>query len=263
MNEGVQPENRKQNPPGAAAPSGQGRMAPQDMPRELSGRSRAPRQLPQSQDHLPVQKPVTDEEETVHTPSKLRILLTRILAVLLLLVGLSLAYVFLLLGEPGVEAEPEPSVQEETIQVPMAGMEGGGNVDLSAIAVNFGKPILALYGNALTLQKVTLYDTAHQGGYARRATLIYAFDDGQLLKLESIRPTSAAGLLKTGQSYLAGSMYSMAGMSAARMDSGEELCIFAKGAEAVYAITFPSAHAADVSTYLKQTTLLEARTDTN
>lgn len=126
------------------------------------------------------------------------------------------------------------------------------------MAATFGKPMMVLYGDGLALQKVSLYDTAFQGGYARRATLTYAFADGQLLTVDSIRPTAAAALLGGKDfSLRVDGMHALAGMDAAWMESGKSICVFGKSDQAVYAVTCPSAHEAELSALLKQTTLLQ------
>lgn len=74
-----------------------------------------------------------------------------------------------------------------------------------------------------------VYDTAFQGEYARRATLTYAFEDGQSLTVESIRPVSAIALLKGEDYHLNGdTMYYIGGMDAAWMENGADVLVFAR-----------------------------------
>ncbi len=79
--------------------------------------------------------------------------------------------------------------------MPIAASEAAGTTDLNQLAAKFGKPVMALYSSGLSLQKATLFDTAFRGGYARRLTLAYAFSDGAVITVESIRPTAAVSLL--------------------------------------------------------------------
>lgn len=255
-------EDQRRNDSQGSGESEIGRSAPEGMPKEVASQSRAPKQIEQKRDVLPVQKPVTDDVEQQKQPSKLRVVLTRIGAVLLIVVALSMAYIFLLLGEPEEMVDLNPQMSEELIRVPVQAVEAQGNADLSVVAATFGKSVLVLYGNPIPLQKVVLSDTAFQGGYARRATFLYAFEDGQLFKMESIRPTAAAALLGTaGASLSVSNIYSLAGLDAARMDTAESIYIFGKSEEAVYAVTCPASHAADLAALMKQTTLLEPRVD--
>ena len=239
-----------------------GRAAPQGMPREVTSQSRAPRQIEQKRDVLPEQKPITDDGEQQKPPSKIRIFFKRLGLGLLLLLALSLAYIFLLLGEPEpMEEMPQTAIQEEVIHVPMAAVESEGVTDISTVAAAFGKPVLALYGDPFPLQKSTLSDTAFQGGYARRAALSYALPDGQILKLESIRPTAAVSLLKQpGSSLYMFDIYNLAGMDAARMDNPDTVCLFAQNTEAVYAITCPASQVEELWAVLRQTTLWSPNT---
>ncbi len=234
-----------------------GRSAPQGMPREVAAGSRAPKQIEQKRDILPEQKPVTDEVEVSKAPSKARILLKRVAIVLSVGLALALAYLFLLLGEPDATIEPKTTVKEESIRVPMAALEVQGGADLNTVAATFGKPVLILYGDFLPLQKVTLYDTAFQGGYARRATFLYTFPDGQILKAETLRPIAAAALLGTAGSLRIERIYGLAGLNATRMDNADSICILAQSEEAVFALTCPTAHEGDLAALLKQTTILD------
>lgn len=234
----------------------EGRRAPEGMPRQVAEGSRVPKQTEKPRDVLPAQRSLTDDEQIVQPPARWKVILKRIGIILLVTLALAMAYLFLLLGEPDNAAVDIPAVQEETIRVPMAAVEARGDADLTNMAATFGKPILVLYGNMLPLSKINLYDTAFEGGYARRATLSYAFEDGQILKVESIRPTAAAALLKgSGNTLRVDSLYAMAGMDAVRMEAGDALCILAQSDQAVYAITCPASHSADIAALLKQTTL--------
>jgi len=234
------------------------RIAPGSVLEGAGLRIRNPKQAGQKRDVFAARKDFMDEAGTPPAPSRFRRILKRGGFILLLCVAVSLAYLFLLLGEPDREGEPVAAVQEERIIVPMAPVEEAGNADLFAIAGLFGKPILNLYAGALPLAKAALYDTAVGGGYARRVVLSYSFLDGETIRLESIRPTAAAILLEhEGASLQAQSIFSLAGMNAARMDSAELICIFTQSAEVVYAAYCPQSHAAELGTLLKQTTLLE------
>ncbi len=243
----------------------EGRRAPEGMPRQVPGGGqghRLPEQKPR--DVLPQQKPVTDEENTPKPTPRWQVVLKRVGLGFLLLTALVMAYLFLLLGEPDNAAQDVPKPVEEAIRVPMAAMEAQADADMGTVSATFGKPLLMLYGNALPLQKMTLYDTAFGGGYARRATLSYAFPDGQILLADRIRPTAAAALLgSAGKSLSMAGIYGLAGFDAARMDDGETICVFAQSEEAVYAITCPSAHAQDLAGILKQTTLWQSEAAAN
>ena len=245
-------------------PQGPGGTPPKGTPRGAASHNRAPRQAEQKRDALPVQKPITDEGELVKRPSKVRLFLRRLGVMLLIGIALAMTYVFLLMGEPNVDSDaaPRTALREEAITVPIAAVEAPGGAQLATMAATFGKPLLALYGEPLPLQKVTLYDTAFKGGYARRATLLYETEDGQAIKLESIRPTAAVTLLNHQDSSLyAGNIYSLAGMEAARMDSPNEVCIFAKSDEVVYAVSGPVAYFQEMSALIRQTTLLDPGTE--
>lgn len=234
-----------------------GRAAPRDMPRDVPAGSRVPPQPEKQPDVLPKQHKI-GEELAQAPPKRWKVIAKRVAMLLLVVVALVMAYLFLLMGEPSNEKEIPPPVQEEAIRVPMTAMEAPGNADLSALAANFGRPVLALYGGAV-LQRCSLYDTAFQGGYARRVTLTYAFADGETVLVESIRPTAAAALLAA---HGAGTLkmdarYVLAGVESARMDTRDAICIFGQSPEVVYAITCPVSHATDVNTLVKQTMLAQ------
>ncbi len=239
---------------------GEPRQRPRGMPERVP--PKAPAAPPKPVDALPSQKPVGDEPE-VRPPARWKAIAKRALIALMALVLLAILYVFLLIGEPGEDEQltgKQTAVVEEIIRVPMAAVEAEGG-DLSTFAATFGKPMLAMYGNLLDLRKVSLFDTAFEGGYARRVTLEYLFGDGQILRVESVRPTKAATLLGGSSFHLnAQTLYTVGGIDAMRIDSADETRIIAQGTEAVYAVSCPASHASELTALLKQTTLLSPGT---
>lgn len=237
--------SRRRTPPGGMPTEAP--RPPKDAPEE----ARKPRGAP------PPQAPVTDDETpAVRPPSRLKRALRRIGLGLLLALALAFAYVFLLLGEPEEEAKLAQPVVEEAITLPMSALDMPGEANVQSLADSFGQPVLSLYGG-LPMQKARIYDTAFGGGYARRVTLTYAFEDGALLTVDSLRPTAAITLLGDGGYRLsAGSLYALAGLDAARMDSDAQTCIFAQSDTAVYAVTCPAQHAGELNELLRQTTLI-------
>ena len=215
---------------------------PAEAPRPRKGTLHG-RQKPD--DPLPEQQPVTDDEPAPKKPSRLRLILLRVAVGVLLVIALVFAYLFLLLGEPA----------EELITMPMGALEIPGEANLQNLANTFGQPVMALYGGP-ALERARVYDTAFGGGYARRVTLTYAFDDGTQLTVESIRPTSAITLLGSGYSLSVRSLYALGGLDAARMDGGGQICIFGQSDTAAYAVLCPEGHESDLNSLLRQTTLI-------
>lgn len=204
----------------------------------------------------PEATPLPGEEAPVKQPSRLRRVIWRIVLALLLVVALVFAYLFLLLGEPEEDAKYASEVPENVINLPMSALETPGEADVQSLADTFGQPVLSLYGG-LTMQKARIYDTAFEGGYARRLTLTYAFEDGTLLTVESLRPTSAVTLLSLPGARLEGqTLYALGGLNAARMDDGQTSCVFAQSDTAVYAILCPASHQEELSSITKYTTLI-------
>ena len=139
--------------------------------------------------------------------------------------------------------------------MPMGALEIPGEANLQNLANTFGQPVMALYGGP-ALERARVYDTAFGGGYARRVTLTYAFDDGTQLTVESIRPTSAITLLGSGYSLSVRSLYALGGLDAARMDGGGQICIFGQSDTSAYAVLCPEGHESDLNSLLRQTTLI-------
>jgi len=210
---------------------------------------------------LPVQKPVTDEEVVEKKPSRVVRLLKRMGLGVLLVLAIVFAYLFLLLGEPEEDAKYQTRKQEETISMPMGALEAPGESNVELLADTFGHPVLSL-GQGMTMQKARVYDTAFGGEYARRVTLTYAFEDGQMLTVESIRPTAAATLLdEKGYRLDASSLYTLGGLNAARMDNDDSSCVFAQSDVAVYAVICPGSHADELEGLLRYTTLVAPSAD--
>lgn len=165
-----------------------------------------------------------------------------------------------LLGEPDEDEQltQQPS-QAQPITLPMSAVESPGDTSPEGLAELFGQPVLCLYGSALSMTRSRVYDTAFRGEYARRVTLTYAFEDGQALTLESIRPVSAIALLRGEDYHLNGdSLYYIGGMDAAWMENGTDVLVFGQTADAAYAVRCPIGHKADLEVLLKQTTLIAA-----
>ena len=217
--------------------------------------SRTPRH-PAPEAPLPQQTKVTDEEIVEKKPSPAVKLLKRIGLAILLVLALVFAYLFLLLGEPDEDAKYLEKTAEETIAMPMSALDIPGESNVEYLAETFGQPVLAL-GQALPMYKSRIYDTAFEGGYARRVTLTYTLEDGQQLTAESIRPTSAVTLLKQEGYKLDGStLYTLGGLNAARMDNSSACCIFAQSDTAVYAVIAPLSYAEELTTILRYTMLV-------
>lgn len=203
---------------------------------------------------MPEQKPVTDEEE-VRKPSPFVQLLKRIGLGILLMLALVAAYLFLLLGEPEEEAKYAAPISEEVITMPMSALDVPGEADVQYLADTFRQPVLSI-GSGVSMQKARIYDTALHGGYARRVTLTYAFEDGTQLLVESMRPTSAVSLLKqSGYTLDATALYSLGGLNAARMDNAAQTCVFGQSDTAVYAVICPASHADELANLLRYTSL--------
>lgn len=237
------------NRPVRTPPAGMPRQAPRPEKNVLYGKA-----VPKPA--AAAQKPVTDEEAPVRKPSLIGRIAKRVGLLLLLILALVFAYVFLLLGEPDDEAKQTVKTEEQTITMPMGALDVPGESDAQKLADSFGQPVLVV-NQALNMQKARIYDTAFEGGYARRVVITYSFEDGQTLLAESLRPTSAVTLIKqSGYKLDASALYSMAGLNAARMQNETSVCVFAQSDTAVYAVTCPAAHAEDLENLLRYTTLV-------
>lgn len=238
---------------------GASRRPPADMPQKVP--LRAPlTAAPVGRDVLPPQKSLTDDTPLARVPSRWKRIFTRVLAVVGVVLALAIIYIFFLMGEPGEDDQlaKQPVTQEETIRVPIAATQASSAADLNLLAANFGKPVLTFYENGLTLQKATLYDTAFRGGYARRLALQYAFADGSVLLVDSLRPTAAVELLQNPDYTInVSKLYTLAGMDAVRMDTDAQTCLVARGTEAVYAVRCPAQHVGDLSALVKLASLMQ------
>lgn len=219
------------------------RPAPPKAPRKA-----APEQPPKAQrEDAP--------EQPAKAPSRFRVILKRAGLALLVVLALAFAYLFLLLGEPDDDAKYLEAPAEERILMPMNAVETPGEANVQGLADSFDQAVLSLNGT-LSMRRARIYDTAFEGGYARRVTLTYVFEDGTLLTAESLRPTAAATLFKLDGGTLDGSsLYTLGGLNAARMDNADTVCVFAQSDAAVYAILCPASHAQELDTLLHATLL--------
>lgn len=234
---------------------------PRTMPHEPPRPDRsALRGQPVPEAPMPPQAKVTDDEMVEKKPSKLAALLRRVGFIMLLALALAFAYVFLLLGEPDEDAKHMEKPIEATIAMPMSALDIPGESNVGYLADTFGQPVLSL-GQALPMYKSRIYDTAFEGGYARRVTLTYTLEDGQQLTVESIRPTSAVTLLgQDGYKLDGSSLYTLGGLNAARMDNASVCCIFGQSDTAVYAVIAPLSYAQELPSLLRYTMLVAPET---
>lgn len=86
------------------------------------------------------------------------------------------------------------------------------------------------------MQRARVFDTAFSGGYARRVTLTYAFEDGRAAHGGEHPPH--LGHHASWQRLQPGcrSLYALGGLDAARMDGGGQICVFAQSETAAYAV---------------------------
>ena len=99
----------------------------EDLP--LPKERKIPPQAPQT-----LAPPELAQEESVKQPSALRRILSRVGAVILLILALVLAYVFLLMGEPEADSKDAASPPEETILMPMSALETPGEANVENLA---------------------------------------------------------------------------------------------------------------------------------
>ncbi len=234
---------------------------PENMPRQVKA-EKPKLKKEQGGEVLPPQQPLTDEEALPKKTPRWKKIVRRVLAWVAVALALALCYLFLLLGEPDEDSKlAQQPAQQTPITLPMSAVESPGDTSPEGLAEIFGQPVLCLYGSALSMTRSRVYDTAFQGEYARRATLTYAFEDGQSLTVESIRPVSAIALLKGEDYHLNGdTMYYIGGMDAAWMENGADVLVFGQTADAAYAVRCPIGHKAELDVLLKQTTLTAAST---
>ena len=200
--------------------------------------------------------PLGEEEAEVKKPSLLKRVLKRVGFAVLLAAALVFAYVFLLLGEPDEDAKYAAEQKEAVITAPMSALEVPGSANVQTMAQSFGVPVLSM-GQALEMKKARIPDVSFDGGYARRVTLTYTFEDGTELTAESIRPTAAVTLLnQQGYQLDASALYTLGGLNAGRMDNAVTCCVFAQSGEAVYAVVCPQTHAEEMTGLLRYTMLV-------
>jgi len=206
----------------------------------------------------PEQPLLPGEELPQKQPSVIKRFLLRVLAVVMAVLALVMCYLFLLMGEPDEDAKlAADAPAEAAITMPMSPFEAPGESNVQNLADTFGEPVMALYDGP-EMRKARIYDTAFEGGYARRVTLTYTLADGQQLTVESLRPTSAVTLIKEdGYKLDASALYTMGGLNAARMENSSTICVFAQTDTAVYAVRCPASHAGELSGLIKQSMLVE------
>ena len=181
--------------------------------------------------------------------SKSIIIIKNILKYLFGFIVLVIVYIFLLVIEP-IPEKQVPLVKEENISIPMSAIESPGETSLQFLADSFTKPIISMKSNA-TMQHSIIYDTEFNGNYARILSITYSLQDGSTIKLDNVRPTNALTLLgKDGFSLEANKLYSIAGLSAAKMQNNNEIFIFAQNDEVAYGLSFKSSTALSIEEIL-------------
>lgn len=186
----------------------------------------------------------------------------RVLAWVAVALALALCYLFLLLGEPDEDSKlAQQPAQQTPITLPMSAVESPGDTSPEGLVEIFGQPVLVPVRQRSVHDPFPGVRHRFSGRIRRRATLTYAFEDGQSLTVESIRPVSAIALLKGEDYHLNGdTMYYIGGMDAAWMENGADVLVFGQTADAAYAVRCPIGHKAELDVLLKQTTLTAAAT---
>lgn len=206
--------------------------------------------------NLPVQKPLTDEEEIEVAPAKWKTVVRRILFAVVMVLVIAFVYIFLLLGEPEDEAQKLENVSEEKIVHSMSPLEVPGESDATGLAQTFGQPVLSLYPGVLPMERSRIYDTAFEGDFARRVTLTYTLSGGEQLLVESIRPTGAITLMGGEGFHLDGRRaYAIGGVDAAWMDNGQIIRVFGQTENAAYCVTAPYSYKDELPQLIRSTIL--------
>lgn len=193
--------------------------------------------------------------------SKIKKALRRLLYLLFMVIAFASVYLFLLLGEPDEEAKL--AIDEPILPIinPINPMEATDTAGLQQLADVFGEPILSLYTGG-ELQKARVSDIPFEKNYARMVTLTFSLEDMQIVQLKSIRPKEAAALLSQKNATLyTKSMYSIAGLTASRIDSPLETSIIAQNDNVVYCVIFPTEKQDELTQLLRQTYLISPNTD--
>lgn len=227
---------------------------PQEKTRAQGGKW--PLQAEKPKQNLPEQKPLTEEEEIDTVPPAWKGVVRKILFALLAVVLVIFVYLFLLLGEPDDDAQKLESAKEEKITMSISPLEVPGESDPVNLAQSFQYPVLSLYPGVLPMERSRIYDTAYEGGFARRVTFTYTLSGGETLYVESIRPTGAATLWKNGEFTLDGSkLYAVGGVDAAWMENSESICVFGQTENAAYCVICPAAYREELPQLLRSTLL--------
>jgi len=214
------------------------------------------REKEKPQQGLPAQKPVMAEDEVEEAPpSKWKAIFSKVLLYLFLMIAIVFVYIFLLLGEPEDDAQQLANVQEQKITTSMSPLEMPGESDVSTLATTFGQPVLSLYPGVLPMERARIYDTAFDGGFARRVTITYTLETGETLYVDSLRPTGAITLL-SGDFRLDGERtYAIGGVDAGWMENGQLIRVFGQTGEAAYCVTCPISMKEQLPQLLRSTIL--------
>ena len=203
------------------------------------------------------ENPFLQENQPTPIPIWLRIVKRSIYVVFIILV-IAFLYILLLMGEP-TEPEETASIQQ-AIQTPINAMESIGESDLTHLASTFNAPVLALYSGA-SLTKTRIYDSAFANGFARHAIITYTLQNGATFTLESIRPSSAIGLLRlNGYTLSMDQLYIMAGLEAGVMQNEHMLCYFTQQDDVAYVLSLPASLQVESASLLAQTTFIQPTT---
>ena len=184
-------------------------------------------------------------------------LLLRVLGALVLLASMALATVSLILAQPQTErktAEPAPPLNPS----PAVSIER--EEDLADLISGFPIPVMSFMGGSgMQFVSATASDTAHNGGFARTATLYWQTPEGEGVILQSICPADTLDLLKDGAwhfSRTAGP--TLFGIPSVRMENDSMIRIHAATESGLYVLTVPSGLAGSIPSLSRSLQLFTA-----
>lgn len=185
------------------------------------------------------------------------LLLRRVGGFVLSIVLIAAFYVVTIMAEPkdaGVNATAQP--QTVLSASPAVSIADGG--DLRKLLDSFPVQVLCCpAGGGLRLVSGMSYDVAYEGGFARKAEVVYDIGDGRQMTVISIYPSRAIELLGKGDWVLSQSGgAAMAGLLSVRMENDDWVRMHVQSENGLYAVILPKDDASTLASLLRPLQLL-------
>ena len=193
----------------------------------------------------------------------------RILKVLFRFIGIMIAIAMLaLLAASLIIAKPQEEDEVPTAATPSPDASPAviieDELELSQLFSSFPAPVMSFMGGSgMTFVSASCADEAVNGGFGRVAVLNWQTSEGEPVKLISIWPADALGLLDEGFHFMPYAGPALFGNTSVRMENDAAVRIHTATSQALYVVLLPRSLSAETGNICRALQLYAAESGNN